>query len=48
MLTMFTFFDVYLTLFQATEGKAHVHDRFSVYNVLTVEELETNFTLVSI
>ena len=34
-------------IFQATEGKAHVHDRSSLYNVLTVEELEANFTLVS-
>ena len=38
---------IFFFIFQATEGKAHVHDRSSLYNVLTVEELEANFTLVS-
>ncbi|KAK7109172.1 endothelin-converting enzyme homolog isoform X2 [Littorina saxatilis] len=31
----------------ATEGKAHIHDRFSLYNVLTVGELEANFSMFS-
>lgn len=31
----------------ATKGKAHVHDRLSLYNVLKVEELEANYTMFS-
>lgn len=34
-------------LASATTGRTHVHDRFSLYNVLTIEELEADFTMFS-
>ncbi|KAK7494613.1 hypothetical protein BaRGS_00014011 [Batillaria attramentaria] len=30
----------------ATEGKAHIHDRFSRYNVITIGDLEANYGMI--